>query len=163
MWCDDKGAYQLPTAEDKETMHHIPSRWTAVANTTNKARRKAIGNAWHVGVASLLLAMILWRYHTLQQQRRYDNSPTQWGTPPSNRWRTYGAQPHFYVDQHKQPPTTTSSSQPLTCGSTGNTLTNNSAQIITGHNWNPGYIKSFVSGITGDHACRTSGVRWWTK
>eukprot|EP00438_Fugacium_kawagutii_P014457 Skav223504 [mRNA] locus=scaffold1160:147994:152414:- [translate_table: standard] len=59
MWVDQNGEYHLPTAAQKEVMHHFPAGWTSVEGTSDKARHKAIANSWHVGVASMLLAMLL--------------------------------------------------------------------------------------------------------
>ena len=59
MWCDENNTLHLPTATMKEELHHIPAGWTAVKDTGDRFRHKAIANAWHVGVATILLALLL--------------------------------------------------------------------------------------------------------
>eukprot|EP00435_Cladocopium_sp_Y103_P030010 s148_g7.t1 len=51
MWCDENNILHLPTPDIKEELHHIPPGWTAVRDTDDRARHKAIANAWHVGAA----------------------------------------------------------------------------------------------------------------
>ena len=49
----------LPTATMKEELHHIPAGWTAVKDTDDRHRHKAVANAWHVGIATIFLALLL--------------------------------------------------------------------------------------------------------
>ena len=59
MWCDENNTLHLPTATMKEELHHIPAGWTAVKDTDDHHRHKAVANAWHVGIATILLALLL--------------------------------------------------------------------------------------------------------
>ena len=54
---DDTGHLLIPPPKVKEQLHEIPADYMAVGRLDDRTRHRLIGNGWHWGVASRLLAI----------------------------------------------------------------------------------------------------------
>ena len=57
LFMDQHRQLQLPTIETKESLHHLPVRYTQ--GFDDRKRRKWLANSWHVGIAKLLMCLLL--------------------------------------------------------------------------------------------------------
>ena len=79
-----KTGLKIPSADEKEVMHHLPRGYTAATDWSERRRCKALANGWHVGIARFLILMCLTQPLVASSQpdamdrAEAQRMPTQW-------------------------------------------------------------------------------------